>query len=555
VSYLAIWLGGRSDARIGQPYSFEIPAMELSELMENLANPAAYPYGVRDIEIHQTHISAVFLAGPYAYKIKKPVHPQFLDFSTLEKRRFFCDEEVRLNRRLAADVYLGVVAVVRGLAGLQFEGEGEIVEWAVKMQRLSENATFQERLRRGEITVAHVETLARKIAAFHREADANERIAAFGRFDAVSRIILDVYDLARPQVGTTVSGPVFNQMRLLAETTLARLRPLIETRAAQGVPRDCHGDLHLDHVYLFPDRAPPADLVIIDCIEFNERFRYIDPVADMAFAFMDFVFWGRRDLALAFASAYFRAFGDGEGRALLPLYTAYRATVRGAVEGMLLTEKEVPEPERTSALARARAHWLLALAELDDPGRRPCLVLVAGLPGTGKTVLGRGLAEQANCCTIRSDLVRKELAGLPDQGHVPPELRDRLYSPESSERTYAECLQRAEALVFAGNRVVVDASFHEESRRQTFLKAATRWGVPSVLLLCQAQGDTVWNRLKGRRGDASDADWSVYESMARRWQELGTLTRQASHTIATDGDPQQSLDSALAVLRQCGLLT
>ena len=173
------------------------------------------------------------------------------------------------------------------------------------------------------------------------------------------------------------------------------------------MPRDTHGDLHLDHVYLFPDRAPPADLVIIDCIEFNERFRFADPVADMAFLVMDLAFHGRRDLARAFADAYFRASGDEEGRALLPFYTAYRAAVRGKVEGMELAEREVPEAERAAALVRARAHWLLALGELEEPGRRPCLVLVGGLPGTGKSTLARGLAEQAGFTVIRSDLVRR----------------------------------------------------------------------------------------------------------------------------------------------------
>src|SRR5262249_40147182 len=174
---------------------------------------------------------------------------------------------------------------------------------------------------------------------------------------------------------------------------------------------DCHGDLHLDHVYYFPKRMPPDDLVIVDCIEFNERFRFVDPVADMAFPFMDLAFWGRRDLASAFAAAYFQGSGDEEGRALLPLYTGYRATVRGAVEGILQTEKEVPDVERAAALARSRAHWLLALAELEEPDRRPCLVLVAGLPGTGKSVLARGLSQHAGFQVIRSDTVRKEIAG------------------------------------------------------------------------------------------------------------------------------------------------
>jgi aminoglycoside phosphotransferase family enzyme/predicted kinase len=527
--------------------------MDLPGLIEALSRPAAYPYPVGPVEVRQTHISAVFLAGPYAYKVKKPVNPGFLDFSTLEKRLHFCEEEVRLNRRLAPQVYLGVVPVVRSGSRLQFEGEGEVVEWAVKMLRLPDEATLQERLRRGEVGVELVETLAGRIASFHRRAEANERIAAFGRFESVARNVLDIFTQAAHEVGTTVSRAVFGRVQALAEGALTRIRPLIEGRVARGMPRDCHGDLHLDHVYFFPDRGPPADLVIIDCIEFNERFRFIDPVADMAFLAMDFAFSGRRDLARAFADAYFRASGDDEGRALLPLYTAYRATVRGLVEGLLLEEREVPEAERVAARQRAKAHWLLALTELEEPGRKPCLLLVTGLPGTGKSSLARGLADSAGFCVVRSDVARKELAGVAGRGQTPPQLRETLYTQEWNERTYAECLRRAEQLLFEGRRVLVDATFREEQQRQAFLAAAVRWGVPGVLLLCEAEPGTVRRRLETRRGNASDADWPVYLQVAANWEEISAATRRVLHPISTEGSPEQVRSRALEVLRELSL--
>jgi aminoglycoside phosphotransferase family enzyme/predicted kinase len=527
--------------------------IDLLRLIEALSLPAAYTYPVGTVEVRQTHISAVFLAGPYAFKVKKPVNLGFLDFSALEKRRYFCEEEVRLNRRLAPHVYLGVVPVVQTGKGLLFEGEGEVVEWAVKMQRLPDAATLQERLGRGEVGALLVESLAGRIASFHRETEADDRIAAFGRFEAVARIILDIFAEAAPQVETTVSRAVYDRAKSLAEGTLAQLRPLIATRAARGMPRDCHGDMHLDHVYYFPDQRPPADLEIIDCIEFNERFRFIDPVADMAFPAMDLAFHGRRDLARIFADAYFRASGDEEGRALLPLYTAYRATVRGMVEGLQLTETEVPEAERATALGRARAHWLLALTELEDPGRKPCLLLVMGLPGSGKSRLAEGLARSAGFSVVRSDVVRKELAGLPSDGPTPTQLRESLYTRAWNERTYAECLSRAGRLLYEGRRVLVDATFREEQKRQTFLKAAAEWGVPSSILLCQAEPETVRKRLEHRRSDASDADWSVYLHLAANWEETGSLTGQALHSISTEADPEHALAQALDALRQAAL--
>jgi aminoglycoside phosphotransferase family enzyme/predicted kinase len=446
-----------------------------------------------------------------------------------------------------------VVPVTGSPTGVQFEREGKVTEWAVKMQRLPDSATLQERLRRGEVSVELVEALARRVASFHRGAEANERMAAFGRYEAVAQNVSDIFARAAAQVGTTVSPAVFGTVKTLAEQALTRLRPLIEQRAARGMTRDCHGDLHLDHVYFFPEQQPPADLVIIDCIEFNERFRFTDPVADMAFPAMDFAFFGRRDLARAFADAYFRASGDEEGRSLLPLYTAYRAAVRGTVEGLFLAEKEVPEVERSAALQRARAHWLLALTELEEPERKPCLLLVAGLPGTGKSWLAQGLADLAGFCIIRSDVVRKELAGLPCQGRTPPPLRESLYNPGWNERTYAECLRGAERLLSEGKRVLVDATFREEEHRQTFLEAAVRWGVPRCLLLCRAEPETVRKRLEERRGDVSDADWSVYLHVAECWEEVGPATRRALREVSTEGSPAQSVSRALALLRELGL--
>jgi aminoglycoside phosphotransferase family enzyme/predicted kinase len=521
--------------------------MDLASSIEALSSPAAYPQVVENVEVRQTHISVVFLAGEYVYKLKKPVNPGFLDFSTLEKRLHFCREEVRLNRRLAPHVYLGVVPVVRTADGLKWEAQGEAIEWAVKMRRLSEEATFLERLRRDEIGVELIESLAGKIASFHRTADTNERIAAFGRFDGVARLVRDVFANSAPQVGKTVSRAVFDRIRVLAEETLSRLRPLIESRASRGMTRDAHGDLHLDHIYYFPDKQPPADLVIVDCIEFNERFRFIDPVADMAFAVMDLIFYGRRDLARVFADAYFRAADDEEGRVLLPLYTAYRATVRGEVEGMLVMEEEVPEAERTAAAKRARAHWLLALGELEEPERKPCLLFTAGLPGAGKSMLAQSLAERAGFCLIRSDMVRKELAAQTRSDS------EDIYTPEWTAHTYAECLCRAEQLLFQGKRVLIDATFREEKQRRTFLEAAVHWGVHGAMLLCRAEPDTVRRRLEQRRGDASDADWSIYLQLTASWEEPGAFTQRYCHVITTEGGPEEGFSRALEVLGQMGL--
>lgn len=523
--------------------------MELTRLVEALSDPAAYPHPVEKVTVIHTHISVAFLAGKFAYKLKKPVDFGFLDFTTPEKRRHFCEEEVRLNRRLAPSVYLGVEPVTRTPDGLRVGGTGEAIDWVVKMERLPTGASLLDRLERGEVTPELIARLASTVADFHAKAEAGSHVSRYGRFEVVAANARDNFTQSEPTVGRALSRPVFDRLRSLTDATLERLRPLIESRAARGVPRDTHGDLHLDHVYHFPERAPPDDLVAIDCVEFSERFRCADPVADAAFLVMDLVFRGRRDLADVFADSYFRAANDSEGRQLLPFYVAYRAAVRGKVEGLELGEKEIPADERADALRRARGHWLLALGELAEPAERPALVLVGGLPGTGKSTLARGLVEKAGFTVIRSDVVRKELAGLAPESRAGAEH----YTPEWSDRTYAECLKRAEERLFAGGRAIVDATLGEEERRRAFLEAAARLCVPAVFLVCKSNPGVVRQRIVNRRGDASDADVGVYERAASRWEEVAPAARAVTHEIPTDGTPDVALAAALGVLRNARL--
>jgi aminoglycoside phosphotransferase family enzyme/predicted kinase len=546
-------------------------AIEVTTLIEALSRPEAYRHLANTIEVHQTHISVVFLAGPFAYKLKKPVNLGFLDFSTLDKRKHFCEQEVRLNRRLAPQVYLGVVpitsepeaqaragsdyiACASGSRVLRFGGSGEIVEWAVQMKRLPSEATLENRLLRDEVNAGQIRALAERIAAFHRAAQSGERIASFARFATVAHNARENFKQAQPLIGATVSAVVFERVRALTEAQLAQYHDLIETRAERGVPRDTHGDLHLDHVYLFPDEAPPNDLLMIDCIEFADRFRFADPVADMAFLLMDLAFHGRRDLARVFAEAYFETSCDAEGRNLASFYSAYRAVVRAKVEGMELCEKEIDAEERRQAEQRARAHWLLALGELEEPVKRPALVLVGGLPGSGKSTLGRSLAEAASFSVLRSDVIRKELAGVGESARPVPDFGTGIYTEAWTERTYAELLQRAERLLWHGDRVLIDANFRAERERQAFFDAARRWGVAVLFIHCQAARELTRIRLQSRRHDASDADWRIYERLEQTWQPVRPEWRRMTYTMDTSGPVDENVTHLQTILRQEGLM-
>jgi hypothetical protein len=224
------------------------------------------------------------------------------------------------------------------------------------------------------------------------------------------------------------------------------------------------------------------------------------------------------------------------------------------VEGLLLNETEVPDEERERARLRSRAHWLLALGELESQARRPALVLVAGLPGTGKSTLARRLTDQAGFQLIRSDVIRKELAGLPPNDPTPDHLRKRLYSSERNDRTYSECERRAEEILIAGGRAIVDANFREERKRKAFVQLALRLGVPIILLICEADPATTQTRLQSRKNDASDADWAVYEHAVEEWQSLSDEVRRIAYTISTTGSAESSFEKATEVLAEEGLL-
>ncbi len=292
------------------------------------------------------------------------------------------------------------------------------------------------------------------------------------------------------------------------------------------MPRDTHGDLRLDHIYWFPERDPPHEWVIVDCIEFDKRYRHADPIADIAFLAMELIIQGHGDLAMVFTEAYLAAAADEEGRSLLPFYLSYRSMVRGKVRGMQALDPQLSTSDRAEALKLARAHWLFALAKLESPDRRPGLVLVAGLPGAGKSTLAGDLAEHAGFTLIRSDRVRKELVGQRSEGKSPAAFGEGLYTTDWNERTYAECLRRAEEHLFEGKRVLIDATFREQSHRRLFLDAARRWAIAGCLIHCQADPDVVRNRLASRSGDASDADIAIHAEIARRWEEPDLPTRK-----------------------------
>lgn len=478
--------------------------------LDALLRPEIYPHHPPSVELIQTHASWVFLAGPEVFKVKKPVRFSFLDFSTLDRRRDLCHDEVRLNRRLAPRTYLGVVAIVPvgpdrvRLAGAE---DPAAVEYAVHMRRLPEEHILARILERGGANRDDIQRLARHLERFHRTAATGPEISANGSPEAIAAILRENFETVARFRGLTIDPSDDEEIQRWAWRFLDDHRELLVRRCQSKRIRDCHGDLHAEHVCLID---PPE---IFDCIEFNTRFRFIDVASDIAFLSMDLRFHDRADLADALLRAYVEEGGDEEVFVLAPFYECYRAYVRGKVDSLTASEPEVPEPQRESALRGARAHFELALRYTWSG--RPVLVVMSGLSGSGKSTVASRLARRTGFLHINSDRVRKELAGL-----AANETRPDLYTPERSEQTYRTMREKAAAALAEGRGVILDATFMRRVDRDVVRAMAHRLRVPLLFVECRCSEAEVYRRLHRRqteRRDASDADWSVYLRQRRNF--------------------------------------
>jgi uncharacterized protein len=525
-----------------------------ADVVAAMATPACHGRTTGAVQVIHTHASVVFLVGDRALKIKKPVDFGFLDYSTVGRREQMCRAEVELNRRLARDVYLGVAPITLANGHIVVDGPGEILEWAVVMRRLPEAATWSSMLARGELDRAHVHAVGRVLGAFHRDAARSAEIAAWGAHDHLVRLCRDNLDALHASLGDAFDPHVLERLRVATERELTTHRALVQSRMRAGIPCELHGDLRLEHVYDLRGQGAPDDVRVVDCVEFSELLRHGDPASDVAFLAMDLRMHGAWSLADTLVDAWVDVTHDEDARVLFPLFASYRSAVRAKVRALQARDAMAPAAQRAEALALARGHVLLALGELAPPDERPCLVLVAGLPGTGKSRLAADLELGANLQWIRADVVRKALAGIDPHASGRAGIEGGLYTPEWNDRTYGECLARAERILAAGGRALVDASFKEERRRRDFVALARRMGVPVRILCCRAPAELVRARLLARGSDPSDADWAIYEHARRTWDPFVGPTLDVTRTIDTAGSAADSRDAALEDLRVCGLM-
>lgn len=482
-----------------------------------LTDPVCYDHAIAQVQLVETHISWVLLTGEFAYKIKKPVDLGFLDFSTLALRQQACNDEVRLNRRLAPEFYLGVVAITGSPDAPRINGQRSIFEYAVKMRQFPFDATLDRIDKRGELGVAQIDQIAARLAQFHLSGCPSAPAdSPWGEPDAIARPAAENFQLLFKRLDDPAEIRHLADLQSWSNAEHQRLTPLMRERKRNSMVRECHGDLHLGNLAWVD-----GQLVIFDCIEFSAALRWIDVISEVAFCFMDLLHRNHRDLAFRFLNAWLEASGDYNGMALLRYYAVYRAMVRAKVAALRAGQSEGSE----ASACRAEASACLHLAEQLTQATSPQLWITHGLSGSGKTTLSQSLLQEQGMVRLRSDVERKRLAGMAASASSGSGIETGLYSQDASRRTYAHLAKLAEDLLDAGWPVIVDAAFLMRWQRNLFSELAKRRSLRFRILDIPADPATLRERIIQRAAqgqDASEADLRVLQHQIETEEPLDT---------------------------------
>lgn len=507
----------------------------LDNIVKTMLSGDFYPHPATTVEKRETHISIVFLTEKYAYKIKKPVDLQFLNFTDLEKRDRFCREEVALNQRLSSGVYLEVLPITLSDQGYALNGTGEVVEYAVKMVRLNDQDCLDRRLRRNSVTVDDLERIARKLARFYDQAASNPRISAMGAWEIIWKNCVENFeqiealDLNGTGDHKNVDDHYFQIIRSATQAFLKRHKHIFESRAAKGKIRDCHGDLKSEHVYLGPV------IQIVDCIEFNERFRYSDICADLAFLAMDIDDKGHPELAQALIDAFLKYHDDPELMVLMTFYKCYRAMVR--VKVLSFQVEQTPSKSHRKNLLKQEKQRLLTLAyRYAVHFTRPTVFVACGMPASGKSTLASALASALDLKVISSDITRKTLFKLdPDHSQV-NDFESGIYSENATALTYGKLLLLAQEVVQKGDSVVIDATYSRQAQRMEMVRFCRDMDVDLIFIHCRAEIETLKKRLQSRESQpgVSDARQGHLSRFISRFEPMEEIDPQIRIEVQTE---------------------
>lgn len=494
-----------------------------------LQQPSAYAHPVARIELIETHISWVLLTGEFAYKLKKPLDLGFLDFSTLDQRHYYCQEELRLNRRLAAPIYLEVLAVIDSagdiLIGDPEQTDGRVIEYALKMRQFDPKQGFDKLLQQQQLTPQWLDQLAQLIGGFHQQLPAAPADSEYGSLGSIRHPCEENFTQIRRQAAQLADDPRLAELENWSEQQLEQLASRFEQRHHQGFIRECHGDLHLRNIALWQD-----EVIAFDCIEFDPALRWIDTLNEIAFLIMDLDAHKASGLGWYFLNRYLEQTGDYAGLDLLPFYRVYRAMVRAKVAAIELGQHQ-----------QARHRWELNdyidLAVAGSRPRSPALLITMGFSGSGKSTVTDGLMQSLGAVRLRSDVERARLFGAADSDQG---IGSGKYSAAASDRLYRYLQAQSRQLLQAGYTVIVDAAFLQHARRQPFAELAAGCGVPFHILALQAAPELLRERIRHRQQagqDASEADLAVLEAQLQQHDPLDSQEQERAIDLDTTQRP------------------
>jgi uncharacterized protein len=491
-----------------------------SRLITQMQQPNFYPHAVvEDIKLIQTHASYVFLTGKYTYKVKKQVNYGFLDYSTLNKRKFFLDEELRLNQKIAPELYLEVIPISQHDDRFVLANADNIVEYTLKMCAFSQEDLLSNLLETNRLSCDRFTELGEIVAKFHQNTDTNDYINNFGTAANIRVAFEENYQQTQKYVGKVQTREQLEATKVYTDFFFTERANLLKDRVKQGKIKECHGDLHLNNICLWHNQ-----IQLFDRLEFNESFRFVDTMYDVAFIVMDLEARKKLDFANVFLNSYLEASGDWTGLLVLPLYLSRQAYVRAKVNSFLLDDPQVSEEEKQKARKTARDYYQLAYQYTQTEAGS--LILMSGLSGSGKSTIAKTIAKSKGAIHIRADAVRKHLAGIP----LTESASDRLYTTAMTQKTYQRLQELGLILAKQGYTVILDAKYDRLSLRQPIIDQAKEDNIQLKIVYCTAPASVLGDRLNQRQNDISDATADLIPSQQAKWEDF-TTTEQAYVTI------------------------
>ena len=481
--------------------------------IQAMLKPEFYDHPVDACRLIETHISWVILTGDFVYKIKKPINLGFVDFSTLNKRKFYCEEELRLNRRLAPNIYIDVIPITGSEENPTLMGNENVFEYTVKMQQFSQDMQLDHVLVRNELRKDMVDSFAILIAEFHQYIETANLASEFGKPEQVYQPAKENFIQIREHISEKSKVELLSKIEQWTENTFNETKNIFDQRKGKGFIRECHGDLHLRNL-AWHENKPLA----FDCLEFNENFRWIDIISEIAFLIMDLDVHHQPELAQHFLNKYLELTGDYQGSSVLRFYLVYRVMVRAKVDAIRAAQAGISQQESEEANAEIANYLQLALTYTQHI--KPFIIITHGMSASGKSTITQSLLEKIGAIRIRADVERKRLFNINPEQNSSSNIQQGIYSKQATDQTYQKLLDLTECVIDAGYPVIVDATFSTLKQRTLFKKFAEQKNVHFIILNFIASEETLKQRIRNRKNDVSDADITVLENQILNWQPM-----------------------------------